>query len=127
MPVTRKTRLRSGTAGSVPDRRRNYARHYWAFAAPGTVVVLAVIVFPYFFAVPLAVLPAGAADWLLRVTPAAGFAIQQAYPRYPQVAAAFTPGNGYYPLSPWGGFMVLCAYAAIALSTAAFLQKRRDA
>ncbi|MFY9935224.1 MAG: ABC transporter permease subunit, partial [Streptosporangiaceae bacterium] len=86
-----------------------------------------VIVFPYFFAVPLAVLPAGAADWLLRVTPAAGFAIQQAYPRYPQVAAAFTPGNGYYPLSPWAGFAVLCAWTAVALAVAAWLLRRRDA
>jgi multiple sugar transport system permease protein len=40
---------RTGTAGSVPGRRRNYARRYWAFAAPGTVVVLAVIVFPWLF------------------------------------------------------------------------------
>ena len=31
------------------ERRRNYARHYWAFAAPGTLVVLAVIVFPWLF------------------------------------------------------------------------------
>ena len=57
-------------------------------------------------------LPAGAADWLLRVTPAAGFAVQQSHPRYPQVAAAYTPTNGYYPLAPWAGFAVLCAWAA---------------
>ena len=35
------------------------------------------IVLPYLLACALPVLPAGAADWLLRVTPAAGFAIQQ--------------------------------------------------
>jgi hypothetical protein len=49
--------------------------------------VIAAIVLPYFFAVPLAVLPVGVADWLLRLTPAAGFAIQQPYPAYPQVTA----------------------------------------
>ena len=59
---------------------------------------------PYFFSVPLAVLPAGAADWLLRVTPAAGFAIQQYVPAYPQVSNAYTPQHGYYPLAPWAGF-----------------------
>jgi len=31
----------------------------------------------------VAVLPAGAANWLLRVTPAAAFSVQQGYPRYP--------------------------------------------
>jgi multiple sugar transport system permease protein len=36
-------------ARSVPGRGPNYARRYWAFAAPGTVVVLAVIVFPWLF------------------------------------------------------------------------------
>ena len=35
------------------------------------------IVLPYFLAIALPVLPAGAADWLLRITPAAAFAIQQ--------------------------------------------------
>ena len=95
--------------------------------AAAVTAAVGVIVFPYFFAVPLAVLPAGAADWLLRVTPAAGFAIQQAYPRYPQVAAAYTTGSGYYPLSPWAGFAVLCAWTAAALAVAAWLLRRRDA
>ena len=61
------------------------------------------IVLPYFFSVPLAVLPAGAADWLLRVTPAAGFAIQQYVPAYPQVNNVYTPQHGYFPLAPWAG------------------------
>jgi ABC-type transport system involved in multi-copper enzyme maturation permease subunit len=89
--------------------------------------VIAVIVLPYFFAVPLAVLPAGAADWLLRITPAAGFAIQQPYPAYPQVTGSYTPGNGYYPLAPWAGFAVLCAWTALALGLAVYLLRRRDA
>jgi ABC-type transport system involved in multi-copper enzyme maturation permease subunit len=89
--------------------------------------VITLMVLPYFFAGPLAVLPARAADWLLRVTPAAGFAIQQAYPRYPQVAASYTPGSGYYPLAPWAGFAVLCAWTALALGAASYLLRRRDA
>jgi hypothetical protein len=81
-----------------------------------TVIVL--IVLPYFFASPLAVLPASAGNWLLRVTPAAAFAIQQPYPRYPQVLAAYTPQNGYYPLAPWLGLAVLAAWTAVALALA---------
>ena len=96
-------------------------------SALAVTTVIAVIVLPYFFAVPLAVLPAGAADWLLRVTPAAGFAIQQPYPAYPQVATSYLPGNGYYPLAPWAGFGVLCAWTALALGLAMYLLRRRDA
>jgi hypothetical protein len=73
------------------------------------------------------VLPAGAADWVLRVTPAAGFAIRQVIPAYPQVAASYTPSSGYFPLAPWAGFAVTCAWAALALALAAYLLRRRDA
>jgi ABC-type transport system involved in multi-copper enzyme maturation permease subunit len=90
-------------------------------------VVLALMVVTYFFAGALAVLPAAVADWLLRVTPAAGFAIQQYVPAYPQVANAYTPQNGYFPLPPWAGFAVLCAWAAAFLGLALFLLRRRDA
>jgi ABC-type transport system involved in multi-copper enzyme maturation permease subunit len=89
--------------------------------------VIAVIVLPYFFAGPLSVLPAGAAQWLLRFTPAAGFAIQQAYPGYPQLDASYTPANGYFPLASWAGFAVLCVWAALALAVAGYLLRRRDA
>jgi ABC-type transport system involved in multi-copper enzyme maturation permease subunit len=90
-------------------------------------VVLALTVMTYFFSVPLAVLPAGASDWLLRVTPAAGFAIQQYVPAYPQVNNAYTPQHGYFPLTPWAGFGVLCLWAVVALWLAAALLRRRDA
>jgi ABC-type transport system involved in multi-copper enzyme maturation permease subunit len=89
--------------------------------------VIAVVVLPYFFAGPLSVLPVGAAGWLLRLTPAAGFAIQQPYPAYPQVTGSFTPQDGYYPLAPWAGFAVLCAWTALALGLATYLLRRRDA
>ena len=38
-----------------------------------------------------------------------------------------TPGNGYFPLAPWAGFAVLCAWTAAALVLALFLLRRRDA
>lgn len=95
-------------------------------AAAITVIVLTMVL-PYFFAGQLSLLPAGAADWLLRVTPAAAFAVQQTTLQYAQVAASYTPANGYFPLPPWGGFAVLCGYAAAALALAAVLLRRRDA
>jgi ABC-type transport system involved in multi-copper enzyme maturation permease subunit len=96
-------------------------------SAAAVTAVIAVIVLPYFFAGPLAVLPAGAADWLLRVTPAAGFAIQLGYPRYPQLDTSYTPANGYFPLAPWAGFAVLCLWTVLALGLAGYLLRRRDA
>jgi ABC-type transport system involved in multi-copper enzyme maturation permease subunit len=95
--------------------------------AAAVTAVIVVIVLPYFFASPLAVLPVGAADWLLRVTPAAAFAIQQPYPAYPQVAMQYTPGNGYYPLAPLAGFAVLGGWTALALGLAAYRLRRADA
>lgn len=88
------------------------------------VVVLTVL--PYILAVA-SVLPAGAAGWLLRVTPAAAFAIQQSIPEYSQVSMLYTPTNGYYPLAPWAGFGVLCLWTAAALALAVVLLQRRDA
>ncbi len=96
-------------------------------AAGAITAVIALTVVIYFFSVPLAVLPAGAADWLLRVTPAAGFAIQQYVPAYPQVNNIYTPQHGYFPLAPWAGFGVLCLWAAAALCLATVLLRRRDA
>jgi hypothetical protein len=66
-----------------------------------------------------------ASQWLLRLTPAAGFAIRQSIPEYPQVLGPYTPMMGYYPLSPWAGFSVLCGYTAFALARAGFLLRRR--
>jgi ABC-type transport system involved in multi-copper enzyme maturation permease subunit len=95
-------------------------------AATVTVVITAVIL-PYLLAAAFPVLPGGAADWLLRSTPAAGFAIKQVIPAYSQVAGSYTPSGGYFPLAPWAGFAVTCAWAALALALAAFLLRRRDA
>src|ERR1039458_4648869 len=87
-------------------------------SAGAVTAVIAAIVLAYVLAVVAPVLPAGPADWLLRVTPAAAFAIQQSVPQYPQVTNAYTPFNGYNPLAPWAGFAVLCAWAALALGLA---------
>jgi ABC-type transport system involved in multi-copper enzyme maturation permease subunit len=86
---------------------------------------IVVLVLPYLLAV--SVLPAGAAQWLLRLTPAAAFAIQQSTPQYSQVDNVYTPVNGYFPLAPWAGFAVLCAWTALALGLAILLIHRRDA
>jgi ABC-type transport system involved in multi-copper enzyme maturation permease subunit len=95
-------------------------------AAAVTVVIVA-IVLPYLLGA-VSVLPAGAADWVLRITPAAAFAVQQAVPRYAQVTALYSPGagRGYFPLAPWAGFAVLCGWAAVAVAAALVLLRRRD-
>lgn len=72
-------------------------------------------------------LPPDVSQWLLRLTPAAGFAVQQSIPEYPQVIGMYVPLLGYYPLAPWVGFAVLCGYAALALSLAIFQLRRRNA
>ena len=95
-------------------------------SAGAVTAVIAVIVLPYLLARVPGILPVGAEQWLLRVTPAAGFAVQQTLAQYPQVHTVYTPGTGYFPLSPWAGFAVLCAWAAVALALAVFLLRRRD-
>jgi ABC-type transport system involved in multi-copper enzyme maturation permease subunit len=69
----------------------------------------------------------GGARWVFRLSPAAGFAVLGSLPYSAQVSYRYTFANGYYPLAPWGGLLVLCAYAALALGVAAFLLRRRDA
>jgi ABC-type transport system involved in multi-copper enzyme maturation permease subunit len=72
-------------------------------------------------------LSGSAQEWLFRVTPAAGFDVLGVLPHSAQVDYPSTIANGYYPLAPWAGLVVLCAYAALALGTATFLLRRRDA
>jgi hypothetical protein len=72
------------------------------------------------------ILPQGPADWVLRLTPAAAFGLQQGISQYPQVTHTCEPYNGCYPLAPWTGFAVLCVWAAVALGIAAFVLRRRD-
>lgn len=60
-------------------------------------------------------LPLTAAQWLQRLTPAAGFAVQQTRERYDTA------------LEPWAGLLILAAYATAALALAAARLRRRDA
>jgi ABC-type transport system involved in multi-copper enzyme maturation permease subunit len=95
-------------------------------SAGAVVAVIVLIILPYMLVIASAV-PAGVAQWLMRLTPAAGFAVQQTLPQYHQVNYTYTPANGFYPLSPTAGFAVLCAYALLALGLASYLLRRRDA
>jgi len=86
--------------------------------------VIGLVIVPLVLAV---ILPTGPAEWLLRYTPAAAFSLQTSTLRYPQVNSACIPYHGCYPLSPWTGFTVMCAWAVLALGVAAYLLRRRDA
>ncbi len=81
------------------------------------------VVVPVILAV---VLPLTTGTWLLRITPAAAFSLQAGVPRYSQVSNICAPYHSCFPLSPWSGFAVLCAWAAVALAGAIYLLRRRD-
>jgi ABC-type transport system involved in multi-copper enzyme maturation permease subunit len=95
-------------------------------SAAAVVTAVALIVVPHLLATT-SVLPEGAAQWLLRLTPAAAFAIQQSIPEYHQVIGHYVPQDGYYPLAPWAGFAVFCGYTALAIGLAVLVLRRRDA
>jgi ABC-type transport system involved in multi-copper enzyme maturation permease subunit len=95
-------------------------------SAAAVMIAIVVVVVPFFLAVTTAV-PAAIGDWLLRITPAAAFAVEQSTPRYAQVQAFYRPMDGFYPLAPWAGLAVLCGWAALALAAAFYLLRRRDA
>ncbi|MFG1946298.1 hypothetical protein [Nonomuraea sp. NPDC048826] len=77
--------------------------------AVAVVAAVAAVVLPYVLAL------AGVGEWLLVFTPAAGFAIQQSVPEYAHMEDVHLPIMGYFPLPPWAGFGVLCAWAALFL------------
>ncbi|WP_026922256.1 hypothetical protein [Glycomyces arizonensis] len=84
-------------------------RRGWAAIA----VVLSLVALPYAVtAFPL--LPDAVSQWLLRLTPAAAFAVQQTTVEYPQVVAHYAPSAGYFPLPAWAGIAVLCGYTLAA-------------
>ena len=95
-------------------------------SAAAITIAVVTVVMP-FLLTALNVVPAGVGDWLLRLTPAAGLAIEQSIPRYAQVTTVISPVRGYYPLSPYAGFAVLCLWAAAALALALVMLRRRDA
>jgi hypothetical protein len=95
-------------------------------SATAVTTVVAATVLPYLLAL-IPFMPPSMAQWLTRVTPAAALAVQQTLTRYPQVDSVYTPAYGYYPLPPWAGLAVLCGYAALTLTLAAVVLRRRDA
>lgn len=97
-----------------------FRRSVAAFVSITLVVLPMILVFTN-------VLTANMSQWILRLTPAAGFAIQQSIPEYLHVIGPYIPKSGYYPLAPWAGFAVLCGYTALALGLAIFKLHRRDA
>jgi ABC-type transport system involved in multi-copper enzyme maturation permease subunit len=89
--------------------------------------VIVVIFLPFLLGTLQGLLPLSAQEWLFRLTPAAAFSVTQQIPAYHQVLADYTPASGSYPLSWWAGFGVLCLWAAVAMGTAVYLVRRRDA
>jgi hypothetical protein len=82
-------------------------------------VAISIVILPYVLgALPL--LPDDVSKALLRLTPAAGYAIQQTSSEYPQVVAHYAPSTGYFPLAWWTGLAVLCGYTAVVLALALF-------
>lgn len=65
--------------------------------------------------------------WLLRLSPAAGSSILGSLPSSSQVSYPYTVGNGYFPLSPAVGLIVLAAWTAMLLALAMRALTRRDA
>jgi ABC-type transport system involved in multi-copper enzyme maturation permease subunit len=103
-------------------------------SAPAIAIVIVVIVVPYLLAFnplpgsqPQGSGNGGGPAWPLQITPAAALSVQQAVPRFHQLIAVYSPNEGYYPLAPWAGLVVECAWAAGALALAFFLLRRRDA
>ncbi|MEU4555211.1 ABC-2 family transporter [Micromonospora violae] len=93
-------------------------------AASAVTIVIVLIVLPQLLASGL---PPAAGQWLMRLTPAAGFTIQQTIPTYEHVPRICAPENGCVYDQPWAGFGVICAYAVVTMAVALWLLRRRDA
>ncbi|MCY1136893.1 hypothetical protein OWR29_02715 [Actinoplanes sp. Pm04-4] len=90
------------------------------------VAVTALLVAPPILSVT-SVLPTELSAWLLRLTPAAAFAIQQSVAAYPQMSRPQTVADGYFPLPPWAGLAVLALWALTAVAAAAWRLNRTRA
>jgi ABC-type transport system involved in multi-copper enzyme maturation permease subunit len=99
-------------------------------SALAVAIVIVVIYVPYLLAFnPLSSGngPGSGGGWKLELTPVAALSVQQAVPQFHQLIATYSLQNGDYPLGPWTGLAVECAWAAAALALAFFLLRRRDA
>ena len=96
-------------------------------SALAVALVIVVIFVPYLLVLgPLQGANGEAPLWPLQITPAAALSVQQAVPRFYQLIAIYQPNAGYYPLAPWAGLAVECAWAAAALALAYYLLRRSD-
>ena len=86
-------------------------------SAGAITLAIGLLILPLIVAIAL---PPTPAEWLMRLTPAGGFAIQRA--KEP-TDALFEPWS---MIEPWAGFGALCVYAAAALALAHWLLRRRD-
>jgi hypothetical protein len=93
-------------------------------SAGAITIAVVLVIFPLILGT---VLPQTYADWLLRLTPAAAFGLQQGIPQYSQVMHTCLPYNGCFPLAPWPGLAVAAAWAAAGLGLAIYQLRRRDA
>ncbi len=83
---------------------------------------IALVLVPYLLgAAPL--LPEEVTSWLLRLTPAGGYAMLQTVVAYPQVTMHYAPYAGYFPLPGWAGLAVVGGYAALAVLVAVRLRR----
>ena len=98
-------------------------------SAAAVAIAIVVIIVPYLLAFgPLSGRGDGSGGgWELRYTPVAALSVQQAIPKFYQLIVVYSPHNGYYPLAPWTGVGVECAWAAAELALAYYLLRRRDA
>lgn len=85
---------------------------WWRRGWLAALVAAGTLLLPYAVGT-MPLLPDAVSDWLLRLTPAAGFAALQSSPRFDQVTAHFAPSAGYLPLPWFGGLAVTCGYAAL--------------
>jgi ABC-2 family transporter protein len=87
-------------------------------SAGAITLVLVLVILPTFVAVAL---PSAAAEWLMRLTPAGGFAVQRTKPPTDWLVEPWSM------LGPWAGLAAVTAYAAAALLAGGWLLRRRDA
>jgi ABC-type transport system involved in multi-copper enzyme maturation permease subunit len=128
LPITTSTEIRAivGTAALIAITAV-LALALGAIVRRGAVAVTVIVVTTVLPLILALSVTSTIGTWLLRVSPAAGFAIQQSVVHYSQVSDNYTPVNGYFPLPPWAGLAVLCAWTALAMTVASRLLRRRDA
>jgi len=102
-----RTAIDTGTSGGA--RTGGAGGRRWLAVGLSALLILV----PYLIVVAVPGIPAGLGRWLLLLTPAAGFAVQQTGTSYEHVIMPATPLAG---LPPWLGLAVSAAFAAVAFA-----------